>query len=240
MSAHESAWRRAGRGMLSLVVAAGLAAGAAVFATDWLHDHRAAQVAAQQQWDSPEKRVDRVVHALEGVADDGVYVAPDARGMLDAKGERKVARAVAASSTPVKVVVWSRTRFAGADGYELIQQLEAGLAESGDSGVYLVWSGPEQGDANTFGASGYLRDLSPHESFVGDPALTLPRLVKQVDEAVHWTTPASGDDFDYWGGRGGGIAAGLLIGSGVLLGVGLLYGVAVMITKRRLPGRWKW
>ena len=216
------------RGALSLVVAGGLAAGSAVFATDWLHDHRAEQVAAQAEPLLPENRVDRVVHALEGVADDGVYVAPDARAMLDEAGERKVAKAIARAETGL----------AGASFYDLTQQLEAGLGDTGDHGVYFVWEGPEEGTIDLFGPmSGYL-SMSPHDAFAGDPAVTLPKLIEQADAEVDWR--GRGKTNDYWGGRGGGIAAGALIGLGVLAGIGAVYGVLVWLTKRRLPGSWLW
>lgn len=227
------------RGAVSLVVAGGLAAGSAVFATDWLHDRRADQVAAQAESLDPAHRVDRVRNALDGVADDGVYVAPDARTMLDAKGERRVARAIARSETPVRVVVWTKTGRAGASLFDLVQQLESGLGDDGESGVYLVWEGPEKGTIDTYGpASGYI-SMSPHDEFAGKPAVTIPRLVERVDDEVRWTGH-DGADSDYWGGTGGGIAAGALLGIGVLLGIGALYGLVVLVTKRRLPGTWRW
>lgn len=226
------------RGAVSVVLAGGLAAGSAVFATDWLHDRRAEQVAAQAEPLKAEHRVDRVVNALEGVADDGVYVAPDARDLLDAKGERRVARAIARSETPVKVVVWTKTSHAGASLTDLRAQLASGLDETGESGAYLVWEGPEQGDVSTYGPESAYLLISPYEEFVGEPAVTIPRLVRQVDEQVEWTE--SNEDFDYYGGVGGGIGIGALYASGALLGIGLVYGVIVLITKRRLPGTWRW
>ncbi|KQY56515.1 MULTISPECIES: hypothetical protein [unclassified Nocardioides] len=228
---------RVTRGLVSLGVAAGLAAGSAVLATQVLHDRRADAVAAQGEPLKAEARTDRVVNALAGLADDGVYVAPDARDMLDRAGEKRVARAVAAAQTPVKVVVWTDTRHAGASGFDTVQQLEAGLAESGERGVYLIWQGPENGDINTFGPYGYLT-MSPHDEFAGDPSVTLPRLVKRVDGEVRW--PERDTESDYWGGVSGGIMAGALIGVGVLLGIGTLYGLFVGTTKRRLPGTWRW
>ncbi|WP_235735470.1 hypothetical protein [Nocardioides alcanivorans] len=225
------------RGLTSVVVAAGLAGGSAVLATQVLREKREDAVAAQAEPLKAEHRVDRVVNVLEGLADDGVYVAPDARTMLDEAGERKVAEAIAASETPVRVVVWTNTRFAGASGFDIVQQLESGLEESGERGVYLIWEGPEKGTADTFGPYGYV-SMSPYEDFAGDPAVTLPQLVAQVDTEVRWSEPS--EDFDYWGGVGGGIAAGALISVGALLGLGLAYGLIVLVTKRRLPGGWKW
>lgn len=227
------------RGLVSVVVACVLAAGSAVFAVHWLHDRRAEQVAAQAEPLKAEHRVDRVVNALAGLADDGVYVAPDARDLLSAKAERKLAQAVATSQTPVKVVVWSQTRFAGVSMFDLRQQLESGLGEDGASGVYLIWEGPQDGNVDTYGPRGGYVDMSPHQEFVGDPAVTLPRLVNRVDDDVTFYS-ARNSDSDYWGGTGGGIMAGVLIGLGVLLGVGCVYGVLVLITKRRLPGTWRW
>lgn len=225
------------RGVVSLVVAAGLATGSAVVATTVLHDRRADAVAEQTARQAPDARSDRVANALDGLADDGVYVAPDARDMLDRRGERKVARAIARARTSVKVVVWSRTYHAGAGGFDLRMQLEAGLQEAGGPGVYLIWEGPESGDVDTFGGNGYLT-LSPHEVFAGDPAVTIPALVKRIDREVTWR--ATNDDFDYWGGPGGGFAAGLLISGGGLVVLALVYGLLVVITKRRLPGGWRW
>ncbi|QIX25909.1 hypothetical protein ncot_04315 [Nocardioides sp. JQ2195] len=230
--------RRVLRGLVSLVVACGLGAGSAVLATQVLHDRRADAVSARAAALAPEARVDRVRHALDGLRDDGVNVAPDARDLLDPAGERKVARAIAASTTPVKVVVWTETSFAGASRFDLVQQLEAGLAEGGGHGVYLVWEGPEKGTLDTYGRNGYISSISTHEDFAGDPAITIPRLVRQVDEQVEWTD--TNEDFDYYGGVGGGIGIGALYAVGVLLGVGLVHGLIVLVTKRRLPGGWRW
>ncbi|KRF18831.1 hypothetical protein ASG90_02750 [Nocardioides sp. Soil797] len=230
--------KRVTRGLVSLGIACVLGAGSAVLATQVLHDRRADAVAAQAAPLEPEARVDRVSNALDGLADDGVYVAPEARDMLDRAGERKVARAVARSGTTVKVVVWSKTRFAGASGFDLTQQLEAGLAEDGDHGVYLIWEGPESGTVNTYGRYGYVTSVSTHDDFAGDPARTIPQLVKRIDADITWSS--GDDDFDYYGGAGGGIAIGALYAAGALLGIGLLYGAVVLFTKRRLPGGWRW
>ncbi len=227
------------RGLVSVAVAGALAAGSAVAATQILHDRRAEAVAAQAAPLAPEVRTDRVRNALAGLADDGIYVAPDARDLLDERGERAVAQAIAEAETPIKVIVWTRTNKAGASYFDQRQQVEAGLTESGGRGVYLIWQGPEDGDVDTYGAYGFV-DVAPYEDFTGDPARTLPRLVAQVDAEVRWYERRRDDDSDYWGGTGGGIAAGLLIGSGVLLAVALLYGLLMVAVGRRLPGRWLW
>lgn len=226
------------RGLLCVVLACVLAAGSAVLATKLLHDRRADAVAAQAAPLKPGARVDRVTNALAGLADDGVYVAPDGRDMLNRAGERKVAAAIAASTEPIKVVVWTRTSFAGASLFDLRQQLEAGLAAAGGHGIYLIWEGPENGGLDTYGKYGYISSISTHDDFVGDPAVTIPRLVKQVDEQVHWSDDDG--DFDYYGGVGGGITIGALMGAGILIGLALLYALIVALTKRRLPGGWRW
>lgn len=229
---------RPSRGLVSSILACVLAAGSAVLATHVLHDRRADAVSARTEPLTPEARVDRVTHALAGLSDDGVYVAPDARDMLSRAGERKVAAAVARSATPVQVVVWTTTSFAGVSRYDLDQQLEAGLAEEGERGVILIWQGPERGTVEPYGDRGYVSSIAGYDDFVGDAAVTIPKLVGQIDEKVRWAE--GDDDFDYYGGVAGGIAIGVLYGTGLLLAIGLVYGLVVLVTKRRLPGAWRW
>jgi len=228
------------RGLISLTVACGVGAGAAALAVQVTHDRGADAVAARAEYEqanTPDERGDRVRNALAGLADDGVHVTADGRAMLSPAGERAIADAIDASATEVRVVVWRPTPYAGGSANDLREQVVDGLAESGQRGVVFFWEGPEEGAAELFGQNGYT-DATAFDDFVGDPAKTLPRLIADVDESTRWYDTES--DFDYWGGTGGGIAAGLLIGSGILLGVAMLYGVLVLISGRRLPGGWLW
>lgn len=57
---------------------------------------------------------DRVQQAIEGVADDGIFVSPEARDLISVEAERRLATELAEHrDLPVALVIWHPTDEAG-------------------------------------------------------------------------------------------------------------------------------
>ncbi|MFS3128229.1 hypothetical protein ACLM5J_07465 [Nocardioides sp. Bht2] len=222
-------------GLTSLLLAALLGAGVTFGVSSWERDNSAARAEAIGNPDLG-RTSDRVTHAVEGLADDGVYVAPDAYDLIDEAGEKLLIEAVAAAETDVRVVVWSRTRFAGTDSFELGEQLERAVATTLDQGLLLVWEGRTGTGSDTLIGEGYwINDTE----FLGKPEITLPEMIAAADAEIEWRPrDPYGNGSDYYGGAWGGFAAGLLYGSGVLIVLALLWGLLRLAGVPRLPGSW--
>ena len=93
-------------------------------------------------------RGDRVDAALEGVRQDHVWVAPDARSQLSEAGERRLEKMIASVGPPVYVVVWTDSRSAGYEHY--IQAAEQIVAALPAPAAVVLWGGP---DASTMEVS---------------------------------------------------------------------------------------
>jgi hypothetical protein len=208
-------------------------------ASAWFTDQRERDFA---EWEAYEEVLDtprdRVRNAIEGVRKDGVHVAPDGRTMVDKAGEKRLERAIAArgaDEVPVRVIVWQETNMGGSY-LQTEEQLERALADD-EPGVLIIWQGPESGDVMlTGGREGYPSFFHSGD-FVGDPTSAL---IAGIDELeVNWTD--EDNEFDYWGGTGGGIAAGVMIALGVLVGIGLLFWLVRTLTGGllKLPGGWR-
>lgn len=226
--------RRTGLVQLVVAVAVGIAGGAAaVTVLDHERDTARAAYDAERDVDPG----DRLGEALTALRDDGVYVAPDGRGLVDEAGERQLEAAVAAQPIPVYVVVWAPRPQIGLDGIALRDVLERQLPDE-DSFV-VVWEGPQEGDVIDLGPRGGSLDLlSGPSDFVGDAADTVSAAIAELDEGDLYSG-SSGDD--YWGGVPGGTVIGLFLGSAVL---GTLLLAARLLAHRRgrrrlLPGGWR-
>ena len=180
---------------------------------------------------------DRVAAAAEGLLDDHVHVTDDGRAMLDEAAEREVADLIAARDLPVHVLVWQDSWFAGYDHY--IQAAEQVLQRLDDPAVLVLWQGPEH--STTQVSPGWTMDVLAEDrgdvpdepSYLGDAALRLPEWLQQLpaDPLVR----QEGDD--YWGGVGGGTAAGLFFALPIVLGFWVLLGVVRLLTGRRFRNR---
>lgn len=206
--------------------------------------HERNQADSSGQWSTDELPYgplsDRVVNILDGLRDDGVHVTPDARHLLDRAAEqavaKQVARTLAKQDLQVYVVVASNANHAGNSAFGIAMQLETELAKQTQHGVLLVWQGPQAGSVEYLG-SGYLSGVSAHADFVGEPATTIPELVRRVGSAAR-PTEAHSPDGGNAGEVAGGIALGLVYGA-VALGVLLLLGALLRrITGLPLRGSW--
>ncbi|HEY9563101.1 MAG TPA: hypothetical protein VIR30_04950 [Nocardioides sp.] len=208
-------------------------------ASAWFTDKREQEFA---QWQAYEEVLDtprdRVRNAIEGIRKDGVHVAPDGRTMVDEADEKRLEKAIAArgvDEVPVRVIVWQETNMGGSY-LQTEEQLERALADD-EPGVLVIWEGPESGDVMlTGGRDGYPFQFNTSD-FVGDPTTALLAGIDQL--TVTWHDDDS--EFDYWGGTGGGIAAGVMIALGVLLGIGLFFWLVRTLTGGllKLPGGWR-
>lgn len=218
--------------VLSLVVAAGAAVGAAY----WTETSRERAVAeyAEQEREGPSAPRDRVRAAIEGVRADGVHVAPDGRSLLDRRDEKALEEALAGLAIPVRVIFWRETTGGGAH-LDTDRQLEEAFGD--ERSVLVVWEGPEEGQVVQTGGTGYVP--FGQFDFVGDPVAAITSAVDEIQADTYWHADR-GPGSDYWGGVGGGIGAGALIATGVLLGLGLLWLLVVLVSRGRLklPGRW--
>lgn len=172
---------------------------------------------------------DRVQAAIESVEESGFHIGPELRGELSADEVSRIRRIIDDSPTPLFVIWWERTRQAGYSPESAIDQVRAGVFSEG---FYAVLSPGERPQVE---ALGYEPPRIEADG-TGRPGAALTRLVANLAgaEAVRPGEPRA--DSDYWGGAGGGFAAGLLFAVlaylGLLLVVGLM-GVVAMSGARR-------
>jgi hypothetical protein len=174
---------------------------------------------------------DRVEAAVEALRTDDVYVPPDGRTMLAEDAEQRLERVVADAPVPVHVVVWRASDQAGGEPYSFT--LPEMIAEELDEpGVYIVWQGPGSADAEA--APDTRIDYGgPDLEAAGDAELRITEFVEQLES----DSLIEEDEFDYWGGRSGGFAAGLMFGSGIALGAWVLVGIVRAVTGRPFRNR---
>jgi hypothetical protein len=170
---------------------------------------------------------DRVEEAAAGVQRTGFYIAPELRGQLTASETSRIEQALAGAEVPAFLVWWKPTADAGYNTeYAALDQLRARV---GVDGFYAVVAGTRSVLVGTVGYDDVFIDASPQ----GRPGPALLRIAEDL-AAQRAARPAPpGERSDYWGGPGGGLAAGLLM-------VGLGYAVvllAIWITGRLVRGR---
>lgn len=175
-------------------------------------------------WTVPEPG-DRVTAAIAALEDDPVYVAPDARDWLDEGAEATLEILIAERDLPVRVVVWQPSRKAGYQHPSLspAQQIVTYL----DEPVLLVlWQGPESSAVDTPDGwktryPGYEETWEQEPTFLGDTRTDLEDWLSSIPPDVLEESTGA----DYYGGTGGGIAFGLLIGLPIVGGIALLAGL---------------
>jgi hypothetical protein len=174
---------------------------------------------------------DRVEAAVDALRTDDVYVPPDGRRMLAEDAEQRLEQVIADAPVPVHVVVWRASDQAGGEPYSFTLP-EMIAEELGEPGIYVVWQGPGDADADT--AAGTRIDYGgPDLEAAGDAELRITEFVEQLEE----DSLIEDDEFDYWGGRGGGFAAGLMFGGGIALSAWVLVGIARAVTGRPFRNR---
>ncbi|WP_262850756.1 hypothetical protein [Mumia quercus] len=184
----------------------------------------------------PGDRARTIIETFE--AGEHVYVGPEMASLLTAEQIAQVEEAAASSDPHVFVALVGSHLEAGYDGtHHLLAQLAEGVDAEG---VFLAWDGdPRTGYSRpSEGLRGY---LSPEMAGKEDQALL--RFIDRADNEVERIDPSDPDQqpFDYWGGVGGGVTAGLLM---VLVGYPAL--MLVLGIFRALagapflpPGRWR-
>lgn len=215
--------------LLAAILAVALGAGAVAALTSWRQ-----HLIDENPSSSTSTPLDRVSHAIEGLRRDGVHVTRDGRSMLSVKDERRLEQRVAAADVPVRIVVWAPSRYAGANYAR--EQVERAFADD-EPGVAIIWEGPQQGSVFTTGKKGYVSDLGTVD-LVGEPSVALAAAVV-TSQDVTWFQDHGNSD--YWGGTGGGIAAGVLFAGCALVMLWVFAWVLRLLSggSLRLPGRWR-
>ncbi|RYJ05174.1 MAG: hypothetical protein EON52_12940 [Actinomycetales bacterium] len=147
---------------------------------------------------------DRVQAAVDGVQDTGFYVGPELRGELTPDEVAGIERIIAGAEVPLYVVWWNEARDAGYNTpYAALDQLRVGV---GEDGYYAVVT---EGYIPLLESVGYSTPYIDADG-KGRPADALTRIATEMAELPPSVDSAPGPRSDYWGGTGGGIAAGLL------------------------------
>lgn len=172
---------------------------------------------------------DRMQAAIDGVQQTRFYIGPELRGELTADEVAEIERIIAEAPVSLFVVWWADTSDAGYNtAYAALDQLRAGVARDG---YYAVVT---QGRPPLTEAVGY---EWPYVSANGKgrPAAALKRFVTELAAVPPVRETEGGDrDWDYWGGPGGGIAAGLLFAALAYLGLMAVLAVAAVLVPRRV------
>lgn len=175
---------------------------------------------------------DRVQAAIDGVRETGFYVGPELRDELTDDEVATVERIIATAPVPVFVVWWADTADAGYNtAYAALDQLRVGV---GEDGYYAVV---------TRGSYPLLESLGYRAPYVdadakGRPGPALERFVGELAAVPpERDVPATGSRSDYWGGTGGGIAAGLLFAALGYLGLLAVVGLVGALSRSAREGR---
>ncbi|WP_158603041.1 hypothetical protein [Jiangella rhizosphaerae] len=182
----------------------------------------------------PEPPVTERARAAAAVlADAHVYVDPSVDGVFTDQELARLEDAAAASDPQVFVVVWPDSDQAGYGfSRDVLRQIGA---ETGRPGVYLEVSPGEDVDSLDVGIEGEYFSVFGAVDGAWSSAAETARLLDEIAEndGREYTL---GEDTgsDYWGGTGGTITAGLLIGgfSGICAGVLGLIGWALVRRRR--------
>lgn len=151
---------------------------------------------------------DRVRAAITGVEKNHLYVAPEVADRLTTSQLRTLRASAAKASVPTYLVYWGdEVRYGGYEtDYDALDQLAAGV---GTDGYYAI---VPAGGVPIEKSVGY-KDPFPDPDATKDRPYTA--LSGYLSELSDWpaerTDPPGKDTFDYWGGPGGGLAAGLMI-----------------------------
>lgn len=170
---------------------------------------------------------DRVQAAVDGVRDTGFYVGPELRDELTPDEVAGIERIIKGAEVPLYVVWWNDARDAGfTTPYAALDQLRVGV---GEDGYYAVVT---EGYIPLLEAVGYSTPYIDADG-KGRPADALTRIVTEMAELPPEVDAAPGPRSDYWGGVGGGLAAGLLFGGLAYLGLLLVIGVVGVARRSR-------
>ncbi|MGH1563442.1 hypothetical protein [Mumia sp. DW29H23] len=220
---------RAVRAVGTLVVIA-LAAGAAYLAVQYAEvepgstAHRAG---------TPGDRASAIIDTF--ASGDHVFVGAEMSALLTPEQVQQVEAAAEASDPPVYVALVGSHLYAGYDStHHLLAQL---VERVDDKAVFLTWDG-RPGTGYSDESPGLSGIVSPEMTGQDDQALL--RFIERVEAEVAPVDPDV-EPFDYWGGVGGGISAGLLMVVGGYAVLMLILGTlrALAGSSFLLPGRWR-
>lgn len=168
---------------------------------------------------------DRVQAAVEALRGSHVYVAPDSADLLSDADLARLDAAAAAASPETFVVVWEHTSEGGF--YLETEGLRQIGSELGRPGYYVAVGrgGVSSDDIGIGGDPVYADDFEEGERVdQASVAAKITEIIAESDGREFSEKSTTGSS--YWGGTGGTIAAGVLIGS--LAGAGLAIIVAVL------------
>ncbi|HLU41456.1 MAG TPA: hypothetical protein VKZ55_03590 [Microthrixaceae bacterium] len=179
---------------------------------------------------------DRVATAAAALREDPVFVAVDARRWIPAEAEARLEELASDSEVPVRIAAWYGSREAGyGNGVRAVHQL---ARVAGEEAVYVLLGGPGDLHVRSTLTTHVVRTYELPEAR-GDLVRRLEELIAALPEATRerYTT----EEFSYWGGRGGAVAAGLLLGAVGIPVVLLLIGVGRLLVGRpfRMIGGWR-
>jgi hypothetical protein len=171
---------------------------------------------------------DRVRAAAQALERDHFYAAPEVREQFTDSQYDAIVRAAKAAPTPVYVVFWADYGYdAGYLGdLEACDQL---MALIGHKGYYAVVT--QAGYGAQVDALGYEVPSVDDALAQGRPSAAMLRFVKALGDAPR-ERPYSDSESDYWGGPGGGIAAGALMAVGGFFTLMLLVWLASLLRRR--------
>lgn len=175
---------------------------------------------------------DRVRAAITALKTDHLYIAPDAEDKLTAAQQQTIREAAAQADPQVFITIWNPSRY---DGFYLdadaLDQITAGVARKG---VYLIAGDRTSGTDEQYGVSGGFVS----SQLTGEFDKALLRYVAAVDAGDYQN--GSGESFDYWGGLGGGLAAGGLMALGAYFAAMLIVSIGRVVAGRTFlaPASW--
>lgn len=190
----------------------------------------------EHEQSAPPPAGDRVMRAVEGLRDDQVHVTDDGRPMLDEKAERRIADLIAERDSPVHVLVWQDSWFAGYDHY--LEAADQVLELLDEPALLVLWQGPDTSSTDV--TAGWTVDNYSEEwagapaepSYLGDAALRLPEWIEALPDE-----PLTRQTDDGAGGTGTGTFLGFLLALPALLGVWVVVGIVRVATGRRFRNR---
>jgi hypothetical protein len=187
-------------------------------------------------WTVPEPG-DRVAAAIASLEDDPVYVSADGRAWLDRDDETALEALIAERDLPVRVVVWQPSTKAGYD-HPSLSPAEQIVTYLDEPVLLVLWQGPDDSLVDT--PDGWKTRYPDYEetweqepTFLGDTRADLQNWLSSIPSDVLEESTGS----DYYGGTGGGIAFGLLVGLPIVGGIALVAGLVRLWAGRGFRAR---
>lgn len=166
---------------------------------------------------------DRLAAAIEGLERDSFYVAPELRHRLTDRQLRDIQRAVESADQPFYLAYMTNTTSAGY--YQNYNAVDIIADHVGEDGLYAIVDERLRASETSRGVGFAYIDV---DTLLGRDHVALKRYAKAVAQQPEEPPVESSD---YWGGPGGGFAAGALFAAGGYLA--LLFIIWIAIPLRR-------